>query len=236
MSVYEAVFFDIDDTLYSTTEFTKKARYNAIDEMIRMGLAIDRKECFDVLNEIINEFSSDDDRHLNKLLHRIPDEAKQNINELITVAAGVSGYHNTKFVDLKPFPDVETYLPEIAALPLKLGVISSGIGIKQAEKLVRLDLHRFFDNNLIFISDETGIGKNNPAIFKTACRKAAVDSSQAVHVGDNPATDIDKAHEAGLTTVLREGSGKHAHDASRFEPDFRIKSFEELYGILKNHQ
>ena len=33
MPELRAIFFDIDDTLYSTTEFTKKARLKAIDEM-----------------------------------------------------------------------------------------------------------------------------------------------------------------------------------------------------------
>ena len=34
----DAIFFDIDDTLFSTTVFADKARRNAIDAMIRAGL------------------------------------------------------------------------------------------------------------------------------------------------------------------------------------------------------
>jgi putative hydrolase of the HAD superfamily len=233
MSKIEVVFFDIDDTLYSTTEFTKIARYNAIDEMIRMGLDIDRDECYEILDEIISEFSSNDSQHFNKLLHRLPDASKENINELITIAAGVSGYHNTKFVGLNPFPDVQEYFPKIADLPIRLGVISSGLGLKQAEKLIRLDVYTFFDPAIIFITDEIGIGKTNPEIFEFACSKAKCPPEKTMHVGDNPATDIDIAHEAGLVTVLREGEGKHAHDAARYDPDFRIKDFEELYELLK---
>jgi len=230
---WDVVFFDIDDTLYSTTEFTRKARYNAIDEMIRMGLDIDRETCFRILEEVISEFSSNDARHFNKLLHRLPEESRKNINELITIAAGVSGYHNTKFVDLKPFPDVKQFLPRIAALPLRLGIVSSGIGIKQAEKLVRLGLHDCFDKDLIFITDEVGIGKNNPELFRWACRKAETAPERAMHVGDNPATDCDTAREAGLTAVLREGGGKHAWETARHSPHFRIKDFRELYAILR---
>ena len=206
MKPVSVVFLDIDDTLYSTTEFTEKARYNAINEMIRVGLDIDSTRCYDILDEIVREFTSNDSHHFDKLLHRLPEQAKKKINPLVVIAAGVSGYHNTKFIDLKPFPDVAEYLPKIAALPVKLGIISSGLGIKQAEKLVRLELYRYFDNDLIFITDEIGIGKRNPELFKTACSRAGAEPSSALHAGDNPATDIDTAHEAGLVTFLSQGA------------------------------
>jgi putative hydrolase of the HAD superfamily len=233
MPELRAVFFDIDDTLYSTTEFTKKARLKAIDEMIRLGLAVDRETCYDMLEEIIQEFTSNDTHHFNKLMHRLPDEAKVNINELMTIAAGISGYHNTKFTNLKPFPDVIEYLPQIAHLPVKLGVISSGVGIKQAEKLVRLELEQHFDPAIILITDEIGIGKRNQELFLKACDRAEAEPGEAMNVGDNPSTDIDVAHEAGLITVLREGAGKHANDPAQHEPDYRIRDFGELYKILK---
>lgn len=229
----KVIFFDIDDTLYSTTEFTKKARTKAIDEMIRIGLKVKPEDANDILDEIISEFSSNDPHQLNKLLSRLPDSAKKGTNELMIIAAGISGYHNTKFVDLKPFSDVKKYLPEIARFPVSLGVISSGVGLKQAEKLIRLDIQQYFDPDMIFITEEIGIGKRNKKLFEYAVRKAHVTPGETMHVGDNPATDIDSAHAAGFVTVLREGSGKHAHDPAQYEPDFRIKDFSELHSILQ---
>ena len=234
MKILKAIFFDIDDTLYSTTAFSKKARYNAIDEMIRLGLTIDRDECYEMLCEVINEFSSNDSGHFNKLMCRLSDKAKTGINETLTIAAGVSGYHNTKFVDLHPFPDVAKNMPRIAGLPIKLGVISSGRGIKQAEKLVRLRMESYFNSNIIFITENIGIGKKNKKIFEYACSKANVLPGETIYVGDNPETDIDIAHQAGMITILREGSGKHANDPSAVTPDYSIKDFDALCGILKN--
>ena len=232
MPKLRVIFFDIDDTLYSTTDFTRKARYNAIDAMRKAGLKIGREACYRILMEIVNEFTSNDSHHFDKLMKRLPEEATRGINRLITVAAGISGYHNTKFTALKPFPDVARYMPRIARLPMRCGIISAGLGPKQAEKLVRLGLARHFDPALIFITEEVGIGKINRNLFDYACEHAGVAPSAALYVGDNPATDVDIAHAAGLVTVLREGAGRHAHDAGRTAPDHHIRDFNELCGIL----
>ncbi len=228
----KTVFFDIDDTLYSTTDFTRKARYNAIDEMIRVGLDYDREACYRILSEIINEFSSNDNTHFNKLLNRLPAAAKAKANDIILIAAGVSGYHNTKFVSLKPFPDVKKFIPRIEALPVHTGIISAGAALKQAEKLVRLDLEQYFEPGCIFITQLVGIGKSNVKLFEYACEKADTPPTQAMYVGDNPSTDVDVAKKAGLITVLRQGSGKHAQDPAEREPDFCIQDFSQLYRII----
>ena len=54
----KAVFFDIDDTLYSTSEFTEHARSVALDSMIKAGLSMDKQILQEGLDEVINEFSS----------------------------------------------------------------------------------------------------------------------------------------------------------------------------------
>jgi putative hydrolase of the HAD superfamily len=58
-----AIFFDVDDTLYSTTEFAERARYAAVDSMIEHGLKMPREEVYRELMEVVREFSSNNDRH-----------------------------------------------------------------------------------------------------------------------------------------------------------------------------
>ena len=47
------VFFDIDDTLYSTSEFAAQARRNAVDAMIQYGLRMDRDEVLREFREVV---------------------------------------------------------------------------------------------------------------------------------------------------------------------------------------
>jgi len=60
-------------------------------------------------------------------------------------------------------------------------------------------LERFF-RHLTF-SDETGIAKPDPDIFRLTLRAMGVEGQEAVHVGDDPRSDIMGAQLAGLRTV-----------------------------------
>jgi len=102
----KAIFFDIDDTLFSTTEFAEKARRESITQMIRFGMNLSEKEALYELKEVISEFTTNYQHHFDKLLLRFPKSTTEGINPAILVAAGVVGYHQTKFKHLKPYPDV----------------------------------------------------------------------------------------------------------------------------------
>lgn len=138
MSELSAIFFDIDDTLYSTTEFAVQARRNSVNAMIRAGLRMDPEECLRELNEVIGEFSSNYEQHFDKLLLRIPQKCYDGINPGILIASAVVAYHDTKVQQLVPFPNVPEVLERLSQTNLILGVITDGRDIKQAEKLVRL--------------------------------------------------------------------------------------------------
>jgi putative hydrolase of the HAD superfamily len=66
-----AVFFDIDDTLFSTTTFAARAREQSVDAMIAMGVRCDRELMIRELREVVQEFSSNFEHHYDKLLSRL---------------------------------------------------------------------------------------------------------------------------------------------------------------------
>jgi putative hydrolase of the HAD superfamily len=92
-----AIFFDIDDTLYSTSEFAALARRNAVENMRAHGFRMATEDALRELGEIVQEFSSNYEHHFDKLLRRVPRHYWEGINENILVAAAVVGYHETKF-------------------------------------------------------------------------------------------------------------------------------------------
>jgi putative hydrolase of the HAD superfamily len=228
----EAIFLDVDDTIYSTTEFAARARRNAVQAMRAAGLRMDEEECLRELEEVVSEFSSNYEHHFDKLLLRLPREALGGISPLVLVAAGMTGYHDTKFHEFSPHEDALEVLRTLGERGLKLGVISAGIGIKQAEKIVRLGLNRLIRPDAIFITDAIGIAKTNPKIFLRACRQLAVEPPRAMYVGDNPVSDVDVPHEAGMIAVQSRRSGKHVDKASRTQPDHVIHNFYDLLEII----
>jgi putative hydrolase of the HAD superfamily len=232
MRPLEAVFFDVDDTLYSTTEFAALARRNAVRRMIKAGLKMDEEACLHELEEVVSEFSSNYEHHFDKLLLRLPREMLGGVSPLILVAAGMVGYHDTKFHDLSPYEDALEVLGLLRRRGLHLGIITSGIGIKQAEKVVRLGLHELIETDAIFITDSIGIAKSNPKIYLRACAHFKALPERSMYVGDNPATDVDVPKKIGMVTVQSRRSGKHLDNASEFEPDHVIHNFWDLLELL----
>ena len=88
----DAVFFDIDDTLFSTTVFADKARRNAVDAMIRAGLRVDRADAMRELEEVIAEFSSNYGSHFDKVLDRLGADAYQGHNRAVIVESVKEGF------------------------------------------------------------------------------------------------------------------------------------------------
>ncbi|MDI6732876.1 MAG: HAD-IA family hydrolase [Planctomycetota bacterium] len=236
MSALKAIFFDIDDTLYSTSLFASRARYNSIKAMISLGLNLPEKILLKELEEAIKEFSSNYEHHFDKLLLRIPKRSYEGINPSMLVAAAVIAYHETKSRELLPFSDVPPVLETLSNTDLIRGVITDGLAIKQSEKLIRLKLYHLFTPRAIFISDEIGISKPNIKLYQRVCNELNLPPDEVMYVGDNSINDIDPAKTVGMITVLSRRVRKHHLRQGRLKPDYQIDNFRQLLKIVSRMQ
>lgn len=229
----DAIFFDVDDTLFSTSEFARRARRNGCEAMRRVGLRIDLQTLVDELDEVVAEFTSNYDHHFDQLLRRLPKRHYKGVNPAIIVAAGVVAYHDTKKEELVPFPDAVRLLEDLARRTgLVRGVISSGLTIKQAEKLLRLGVYPFLTPTAIYISEQIGINKPNVKLYRRACSDLNLKPARCMYVGDRPPNDIDPANALGMITVRLRRGGKHDHLSGETEPNHEIRDYDELRSIL----
>jgi len=231
----KAIFFDIDDTFYSTSEFAKMARLNSVNAMIETGLKMSISECVEELREVIEEFGTNFGHHYDRLLLRIPKEKYGDINPAVIVAAGVVAYHETKYKNLKPYEEVPEVLRILSSTDLVLGVITAGLTHKQAEKLVRLKILKYLTPNAIFITDQIGIGKPNVKLYKNAYNSLGFKAEECMYVGDNPIADIDPPKTLGMITALNRRGGKYLDSKGKAEPDYVIHNMWELLDILKKY-
>jgi putative hydrolase of the HAD superfamily len=231
MPQLSAVLFDIDDTLCATTEFAKLARRNAVLAMVEAGLEAPVEAVLAELDEVIAEFSSNYEHHFDKLLLRLGPHACAHRNRALVVASAVAAYHDTKFRKLGPYPGVQKLFADMQRARLRLGVITHGLEVKQAEKLVRLDLVKYLDPEAIFISDQVGINKPNPKLYAHALRRIGLAADQVMYVGDNPAHDVGPPKSVGMLAVWADFGSKHR--ACDVAPDHRITSFDELRLVLR---
>ena len=231
----DVVFFDLDDTLYSTTSFAESARRNAIQAMIDAGLQVGHAAGVAELSEVVAEFSSNYPDHFGRLLDRLGPGAVGQRNRAVLIAAGIVAYHRTKEAGLVMQEDAREVLEHLAAAGVRLGVISAGLQVKQAEKLIRLGALGYFDPTAIFFSDQVGVSKPNPKIYAKACAFVGVEPERAMYVGDRPAHDIAPARAVGMRTVLYTGAGgKYVGEAATAQAHHTLADLRGLLAILRD--
>ena len=97
------------------------------------------------------------------------------------------------------FPEVRAVLDLLGRAGLRSAVISNWVwGLP--ELLHDLDLAHHFEH--VVASSRVGYDKPHAGIFEHALELAGVPGSEAVHVGDNPATDVAGARAAGIRPIL----------------------------------
>lgn len=230
----KAILFDLDDTLFSTTTFARRARTRAVEAMIELGIDATHEEILAELTEVIREFGSNYSSHYDKLVQRLPPHQRRDVNPALIVAAGMVAYHDTKFEHLKAFDDVVPFLKALRAAKIRTGVLTHGWTTKQAEKLIRLGLIEHFGPRDIFISDQVGIAKPNPKLYQYALREMALLPSEVMYVGDNLAHDIAPPNSVGMHTTWIRRAAREGQDVEAAAPDFIVDNFDELAQILRD--
>ena len=102
--------------------------------------------------------------------------------------------------------DAHPALAELRRLGLRL-VCLSNWDCSLPDVLARCGLAGFLDG--VVTSAVVGARKPDPAIFAAALEVAGCEPSQALHVGDTPAEDVEGARAAGIAALLiaRDGGG-----------------------------
>lgn len=82
----------------------------------------------------------------------------------------------------------------------RLHIITNGFNEVQHIKLENSGINRYF--NTITTSEEIGVKKPNPVIFKAAMAKALVSPDRSIMIGDNLEADIEGARNSGMQTLF----------------------------------
>ncbi|MBD3192345.1 MAG: TIGR02253 family HAD-type hydrolase [Candidatus Heimdallarchaeota archaeon] len=225
---FEAVFFDLDDTLFNSTLMSTSARRNAIRAMIEAGLDLEEEETFELLMQIVKEYGSNYGQHFNRLLESLGIEPHPKL-----IASAVYAYHSTKRAHLRPFPDVILTLLTLMKAT-KIGLISDGIKVKQWEKLIYLGMQHFFD--VVIINDSPSAWKPAPYGFKQAMEKLSItDPRKTLYVGNKISTDIIGANRMQMFSVLFKQKIKkdYTEITGEKKPDFVISRISKLAEIAE---
>ncbi|MBN1284104.1 MAG: HAD family hydrolase [Anaerolineae bacterium] len=130
---------------------------------------------------------------------------------------------------------VET-LHALKARRLRLGLISNTMwpGASHCADLERFGLLDAFEPGALFFSDDEGIWKPDPEIFRRALAALDLRPAEAVYVGDSLALDIRGAHNAGMRGVWVENAEPYSPEAIKqsVQPDAQIQHLRDLIPII----
>jgi putative hydrolase of the HAD superfamily len=121
-------------------------------------------------------------------------------------------------------------LETLANRGLTLGVVSNimrtpGSVLRQA--LDRAGL--LAPMKVLTFSDECGIRKPDPEIFRLTLRQMGVAPEDAVHVGDDPILDVEGARDAGMAVIQVTPDGRAT---APVKPDLVISRLRDLPAAL----
>lgn len=112
-----------------------------------------------------------------------------------------------------------------------IGLLSNGFLDTQYDKIYNTPLHKYVARTVI--SEETGINKPDRRIFDYALRETGAEASRTIMVGDNPATDIKGALDAGWNAIYLDMKGAGADGLCLESPRLRcVASLAEAENAL----
>lgn len=228
---YKHVFFDLDRTLWdfdAAAEVAFERIYEKYD-LKRLGIpcAHEFHEVYHPLNERLweqyraNEITKDD---LNRTRFVLPLE-HFGIHD-VELADHLSEdyvYWSPRIVRLVPGTmELLDYLKP----KYHLHLITNGFQEVQHTKLSGSGMEPFFET--LTVSEEVGVKKPNPEIFRYALRKAHATTEESLMIGDEMAVDIDGARAAGIDQIFFNRKGEKTEGERTFE----VKSLLEIMRIL----
>lgn len=229
---FKMIFFDLDDTLHdhlspfsSAIEIIFPALFQkfSIEEVYKSFRAASDK-LWKQYNA--NELSLDELR-IQRIILALKD-FYSNVNR--EQAAQFQEEYEVQLTQLKLFPEVLKLLKDLKIKGYQIGILSNGPTEHQLKKIKNLGLGSFMPRDFIFISDEVGVAKPNPEIFKVTAKKVNYLPKELLYIGDTWVNDIAAPIEAGWQAIWvnhrqREPDSKH-------QPFAVVESLSEIPDLL----
>ena len=130
-----------------------------------------------------------------------------------------------------PYPDAHTVLTTLRDRGYRLGIIANQ-PLGSEARLAGFGLRDCFE--IICASDEEGVAKPDPEIFRRAITRAGCNPAESVMIGDRTDNDIAPAKAMGMQTVLiRQGyGGYHVVHSSEEKPNATVDNLTELMTLF----
>lgn len=224
---FEAVFFDVDGTLLdfeSSEELAfvgafAGAGYYTDEDALKMYRSISKKLWLDFEKGLITRQQLFHERWSKLLAHLKFDIDPGYMNDIYINTLSLSGI---LFEDALPMLD-ELY----GRVPMSL--MTNGAAKAQHGRIKAAGMEKYFEH--IFISEELGVQKPNPAFFSRSLEACKIsDPSCALIVGDSLSADMAGGAASGLKTCWINRNG--AETPTDIRIDYEVDSLLKIPSII----
>lgn len=229
--VYKQIFIDLDDTLWDFRGNSKAAL-----EMIYELFGI--KRYYRLASEFVDVYMRRNNE-LWMLYHHGKIEKADLVVERFRyplMRVGVCDQRlaadmNSSYLDILSRQDrLVPYAKELLdylGSKYPLSIISNGFTEVQFKKLSNTGISGYFDH--VILSEQVGVTKPNPGIFKYALQRTGSDPSQTIMIGDNYDADITGAQSCGIAQLF---FNPLRAETAGTPPSYEVQSLQEITLIL----
>ena len=230
---YEAVLFDLDNTLYPYAPCNEAGKRAALDALRERGYELDR-EAFDDLyatgrRETKRETGGTAASHSRHVYFKRGLDRRVGAPDVAGALAAGDAYWNGYLAAMSLCDGVEAVLDALDAAGIEIAVVTNLTTRVQLRKLVRLGIDDRID--LLVTSEEVGREKPSALPFTTALAELDRRPSEALAVGDNVDTDVAGANAVGLDSALFVADGDAPDETdltAQRRPDHRLDALADL--------
>lgn len=220
----QAILFDLDDTLHHRNHAFQGWAQAFAQTYYASGQSTEAAEMSRYLVEIDQHGYMPRDEYFQRLQHRYP-QVQGSTTELI------QGYQKDVIAHVVLEAEIRLLLNHLQKQQVPIGIVTNGNTHQQKLKIAKLAIEQF--TSCIFISQEFGVAKPDPAIFLAAADCLQTDPKQLLFVGDNPVFDIWGAHQVGMKTVwIQHEARVWPEDVPREVANITVHSFAELLPLF----
>lgn len=230
----EAVFLDLDDTLYPYNPCNEAGKKSAWRKAKRIGYDLSWTEFQDLYQkgrrEAKKELASMASSHERFIYFKKAIEIYKGSLKADDTIKITQNYWRDYLEEMNLFKGVEATLKNLKRNNIKIVIISNLTAWIQLKKIRNLEIEDYID--LMITSEETGDEKPSSIMFTLPLAKLGITPKQSIMVGDSIEADIMGANSINIETILFKKIPEKTSRPGK-QPDHSITDFTKIIDIIK---
>lgn len=220
----KAFIFDLDDTLYPEIDFAKSG-FRRVARYAKERYGYDDVILYDRFLELLQTIGR------GQVFDKVISETGLVKKEIVYTFLHV---YRTHIPNIDLYSDVPTTLMKMKSNGYRLGLITDGASVVQANKIEALGIKMYFDR--IICTDDLGRDqwKPSPVPFLVMCEYLGVQPGEATYIGNDVAKDFYAPNILGMSTIQIVRSGElNTKDVALPEAFRARRIIKNLHEILE---